>query len=112
MKGTTMTDTITLTDVLSFVRNATRDDLTALSSATDSRKKVLTAELASELKPGDRVRLGGRISPKYLAGVLATVKAPSVWDKPKAGTVYVEFDTPQGRFGSGCRGPVNLLEPM
>jgi hypothetical protein len=108
MKGTTMTDTITLTDVLSFVRNATRDDLTALGQATERRKQVLTAEL----KPGDRVRLGGRISPKYLAGATGTIKAPGVWDKPKAGTVYIEFDVPQGRYGNGCRVPVALVEPL
>lgn len=72
-----MSDTLTLTEVLRFVRSASREDIDALSPAIANRSAALRSmemlQLVEKLQPGDKVRIKTNIKPKYMAGMVGKV---------------------------------------
>lgn len=75
------------------------DQLTALGEAIDARRWLLhtvrSATALATLRVGDRVRINHAISPRYLAGLPATV----VEVDERAATLQLE--RPVGRFATG-----------
>ena len=85
------------------------DHLGAIALAVDARRRLLhtvdSSQMLATLCVGDRVRIGQRVSPRYLAGLGATV----VELDDRAATV--RLDVPVGRFDSGrVRCPPLVLE--
>ena len=85
------------------------DHLGAIAAAVDARRRLLHTIDASHrlamLCVGDRVRIGQRVSPRYLAGLDGTI----VELDDRAATVRLDF--PVGRFESGrVRCPPQVLE--
>ena len=102
-------------------RNATRslldaiaegqldDHLESIAAAVEARRHLLdmidSSHMFATLCLGDRVRIGPRVSPRYLAGLDGTV----VELDDRAATVHLDF--PVGRFESGrVRCPPLALE--
>jgi hypothetical protein len=75
------------------------DHLAAIASAVDARRRLLhtidSSHMLATLCVGDRVRIGQRVSPRYLAGLDGTI----VELDDRAATV--RLDSPIGRFESG-----------
>jgi hypothetical protein len=73
--------------------------LTALADAIDARRRLLhtvrSATALATLRVGDRVRINHAVSPRYLAGLRATV----VEVDERAATL--ELERPVGRFSTG-----------
>ena len=87
------------------------EHLDALAAAVSARKQLLhtvrSATRLMSLCEGDSVRINGRISPRYLAGLHATVL-----DTDHA-TATVQLERPVGRFGDGrVRVPALALEKL
>lgn len=85
------------------------DHFPAIASAVDARRRLLhtidSSHVLATLSVGDRVRIGQRVSPRYLAGLDGTI----VEFDDRAATV--RLDTPIGRFESGrVRCPPLVLE--
>lgn len=85
------------------------EHLGAISSAVDARRRLLhtidSSHVLATLCVGDRVRIGQRVSPRYLAGLDGTI----VEIDERAATV--RLDSPVGRFESGrVRCPPLVLE--
>ncbi|HEX2412309.1 MAG TPA: hypothetical protein VHJ39_14170 [Solirubrobacteraceae bacterium] len=85
------------------------DHLGALASAVDARRRLLhtidSSHMLATLCVGDRVRIGQRVSPRYLAGLDGTI----VELDDRAATV--RLGSPIGRFESGrVRCPPLVLE--
>jgi hypothetical protein len=85
------------------------DHLGAIAAAVDARRRLLHTIDASHrlamLCVGDRVRIGQRVSPRYLAGVDGTI----VELDDRAATVRLDFSV--GRFEGGrVRCPPQVLE--
>ena len=75
------------------------DHLGAIAAAVDARRRLLhtidSSHMLATLCTGDRVRIGQRVSPRYLAGLDGTI----VELEDRAATVRLDF--PVGRFESG-----------
>jgi hypothetical protein len=87
------------------------DHLAALAAAVDARRRLLhtvrSATVLATLCVGDHVRFNHRVSPRYLAGLHATV----IEIDDHAATVRLE--RPVGRFDSGrVRCPPLALEKL
>ena len=87
------------------------DHLGALAAAIDARRHLLhtieSSHALATLCIGDRVRINDRISPRYLAGLVATV----IEIDDHAATIRLEL--PIGRFRSGrVRCPPLALEKI
>jgi hypothetical protein len=87
------------------------DHLGALAAAIDARRHLLhtidSSQVLATLCIGDRVRINDRISPRYLAGLDATV----IEVDDHAATIRLEL--PIGRFKSGrVRCPPLALEKL
>jgi hypothetical protein len=87
------------------------DHLGALAAAIDARRHLLhtidSSHVLATLCVGDRVRINDRISPRYLAGLDATV----IEIDDHAATV--RLDLPVGRFKTGrVRCPPLVLEKL
>lgn len=70
-----MTDTITMQDVLRFIRQADASQVSSLSEALRSQHKMLKAEAAHrnrQLDLGTRVKLKG-LRPQYLNGLTGAI---------------------------------------
>jgi len=85
------------------------DHLESIAAAVEARRHLLdtidSSHMLSTLCLGDRVRIGPRVNPRYLAGLDATV----VELDDRAATVRLDF--PVGRFESGrVRCPPLALE--
>ncbi len=85
------------------------DHLGAIAAAVDARRRLLhtidSSHRLAALCVGDRVRIGPRVSPRYLAGHDGTI----VELDDRAATVCLDF--PVGRFESGrVRCPPLVLE--
>jgi hypothetical protein len=85
------------------------DHLGAIAAAVDARRRLLhtidSSHMLATLCVGDRVRIGQRVSPRYLAGLDGTI----VELDDRAATVRLDF--PVGRFESGrVRCPPLVLE--
>ena len=85
------------------------DHLGAIAAAVDARRRLLQtidlSHMLAMLCVGDRVRIGQRVSPRYLAGLDGTI----VELDDRAATVRLDF--PVGRFESGrVRCPPLVLE--
>jgi hypothetical protein len=85
------------------------DHLAAIASAVDARRRLLhtidSSHMLATLCVGDRVRIGQRVSPRYLAGLDGTI----VELDDRAATV--RLDLPIGRFEIGhVRCPPLVLE--
>ena len=64
-------------DVISAIRagHYDADDLDRMRDETRTARKTAAADFGRTLKAGDRVRLTGALSPKYLIGLLGRVSA-------------------------------------
>jgi hypothetical protein len=87
------------------------DHLGALAAAIDARRQLLhtvdSSHILATLCVGDRVRINQRVSPRYLAGLDATV----IEIDDHAATVRLDY--PVGRFESGrVRCPPLVLEKL
>ena len=87
------------------------EHLDALAAAVSARQQLLhtvrSATRLMSLCEGDIVRINGRISPRYLAGLHATVL-----DVDHAAAT-VQLERPVGRFGDGrVRVPALALEKL
>jgi hypothetical protein len=87
------------------------DHLGALAAAIDARRHLLhtidSSHVLAALCVGDRVRINRRVSPRYLAGLVATVI--EIDDH----TATIRLDHPVGRFESGrVRCPPLTLEKL
>lgn len=75
------------------------DHLAALADAVDARRRLLhtvrSATALATLRVGDLVRINHAVSPRYLAGMLATV----VEVDERVATIQLE--RPVGRFSTG-----------
>ncbi len=85
------------------------DHLGAIAAAVDARRRLLhtidSSHMLATLCVGDRVRIGQRVSPRYLAGLDGTI----IELDDRAATVRLDF--PVGRFESGrVRCPPLVLE--
>jgi hypothetical protein len=85
------------------------DHLGAIAAAIDARRRLLqtidSSHMFATLGVGDRVRIGQRVSPRYLAGLDGTI----IELDDRAATVRLDF--PVGRFESGrVRCPPLVLE--
>lgn len=85
--------------------------LGAIAAAVDARRRLLhtidSSHRLAMLCVGDRVRIGQRVSPRYLAGLDGTI----VEFDDRAATVRLDF--PVGRFESGrVRCPPLVLEKL
>jgi hypothetical protein len=85
------------------------DHLKSIAAAVEARRRLLdtidSSHMLETLCLGDRVRIGPRVSPRYLAGLDGTV----VELDDRAATVRLDF--PIGRFESGrVRCPPLALE--
>lgn len=85
------------------------DHLGAIAAAVDARRRLLqtidSSHILATLCVGDRVRIGQRVSPRYLAGLDGTI----IELDDRAATVRLDF--PVGRFESGrVRCPPLVLE--
>jgi hypothetical protein len=85
------------------------DHLGAIAAAVEARRRLLhtidSSHMLATLCVGDRVRIGQRVSPRYLAGLDGTIVALD----DRAATVHL--DVPVGRFESGrVRCPPLVLE--
>jgi hypothetical protein len=85
------------------------DHLGAIAAAVDARRRLLhtinSSHMLATVCVGDRVRIGQRVSPRYLAGLAGTI----VEIDDRAATVRLDF--PVGRFESGrVRCPPLVLE--
>jgi hypothetical protein len=85
------------------------DHLGAVAAAVDARRRLLqtidSSHMLATLCVGDRVRIGQRVSPRYLAGLDGTII--ELDDR----TATVRLDVPVGRFESGrVRCPPLVLE--
>jgi len=83
--------------------------LGAIAAAVDARRRLLetidSSHMLATLCVGDRVRIGQRVSPRYLAGLDGTI----VELDDRAATV--RLDIPVGRFESGrVRCPPLVIE--
>lgn len=102
-------------DLINAILDGQADDnIEAVYKALNTRRGVIrqrkAAEMQETLQPGDKVRLGENISPKYLAGEAATVKTVF------GGQALIELDDrwvrerAAARFGSAIRVPLDLLD--
>jgi hypothetical protein len=87
------------------------DHLGAVAAAVDARRRLLqtidSSHMLATLCVGDRVRIGQRVSPRYLAGLDGTI----VELDDRAATVRLDF--PVGRFERGrVRCPPLVLEKL
>jgi hypothetical protein len=90
-----------------IVRGVISDaDVALIENALRGRRQVKSITAAALLSRGDRVRFVGSISPKYLAGVEATV------DGVLRTKVTVSLDKPMGRFYKSLRCPLSLVEKV
>ena len=85
------------------------DHLGAIAAAVDARRRLLhtidSSHMLATFCIGDRVRIGQRVSPRYLAGLDGTI----VEIDDRAATV--RLNSPVGRFESGrVRCPPLVLE--
>ena len=85
------------------------DHLSSIAAAVGARRYLLdtidSSHMLATLCLGDRVRIGPRVSPRYLAGLEGTV----VYLDDRAATV--QLDVPVGRFECGrVRCPPLALE--
>lgn len=85
--------------------------LGAIAAAVDARRRLLhtidSSHRLAMLCVGDRVRIGQRVSPRYLAGLDGTI----VEFDDRSATVRLDF--PVGRFESGrVRCPPLVLEKL
>lgn len=75
------------------------DHLEALAAAVEARRQLVytvrSATALATLCPGDLVRIGDEVSPRYLAGRHATVLDVD------AQAATVRLDRPVGRFANG-----------
>lgn len=79
----------TITDVLTFMRTASVDDLRLITEAAASAAKLAAKVQANGLRPGTRVRIRA-IRPKYLTGCTGVVA-----DRARRGErVPVTLDAP------------------
>src|SRR4051794_6480938 len=98
--------------LLSAIAGGELDDhLGALAAAIDARRHLLhtvdSSNRLATLRVGDRVRINDRVSPRYLAGLDATV----IEIDDHAAMIRLEF--PVGRFKSGrVRCPPLTLEKL
>jgi hypothetical protein len=98
--------------LLSAIAGGELDDhLGALAAAIDARRHLLhtvdSSNRLATLRVGDRVRVNDRVSPRYLAGLDATV----IEIDDHAAMIRLEF--PVGRFKSGrVRCPPLALEKL
>lgn len=88
---------------------ADEDDVTVLVDMLKDRRQVLRSQKVMSLAPGDRVRLGGRIKPKYLAGRVVEIH--------RIGTKSVYADTREAFAGTryaqaNCRIPISCVEQV
>jgi len=87
------------------------DHLGAIAAAVDARRRLLhtidSSHMLATLCVGDRVRIGQRVSPRYLAGLDGTIL--EIDDR----AATIRLDCPVGRFESGCvRCPPLVLEKL
>jgi len=85
------------------------DHLGAIAAALEARRRLLhtidSSHMLAALCVGDRVRIGQRVSPRYLAGLDGTI----VEIDDRSATVHLDY--PIGRFESGrVRCPPLALE--
>jgi hypothetical protein len=97
-----MTETITLGDVLGFVRGASISELDQLAAAVEANK---SDRRRRAIGLDSRVRIVRNVSPKYLAGLYGTVVSV---DNGKY-RVKMDVRTPRGEFLL-CK--LDLLEPV
>ena len=83
------------------------DDFDQIQGAIRSRREYLAVQKGAMLKKGDKVRFADHIRPKYLAGLVATVKSVN----KTTASVDIDDKLAAGRYGpGGCRCPFDLLE--
>ena len=83
------------------------DDFENIQGAIRSRRDYLALQKGAQLKKGDKVRFADHIRPKYLAGLVATVKKVN----KTSASVDIDDKFAAGRYGpGGCRCPFDLLE--
>ena len=89
----------------SILRGSFDGDLERLAEAVASRKRVVLESTAFTLRKGDKVRIVGSISPRYLIGRTAT------FERYEGRRLYARLDARVGRFGTYEIGfPLGSLE--
>lgn len=105
----TNTPSIMINDLLDLILDGYADKhLDAINKAIHSRRKALENRKIFVLKPGDLVQFNERTRPKYLQGIVATVK------KINKTTVTVRTEDSRARkyaFGQ-FRTPVSLVDKV
>lgn len=95
--------TIPTNDLVQAILELDAEQLAPVADAVKFRTQTLQTQVARSLRRGDRVTIGPRVSPKYLAGVEATVV------KVNQKSVTVDLDEPTGRFHKNIGLPIELL---
>lgn len=86
------------------------DHLESIHDAVRERRRVrvaaVAAEVTSDIRYGDRVRLTVETRPKYMIGAEGTVT------KVNGASFRVKLDDPSSRFGAEPRVPRSLIEKV
>lgn len=98
-------------DVLDTILVADETQLNQIQQAVKQRKEIVLGRMVLGLNKGDKVRFNGKIRPKYLVGLEATVEKVN---QKSVGVRLVEDDKAAARrFGHGViRCPISLIETI
>lgn len=95
-------------DVILSILNGQEDErLDNIAEAIRQRKRAVALSRAATLKPGDKVRITGGISPKYLIGLVGEVAGP-----PQGDRIPVKLGPEAGRYSGTARTPISCVEPV
>lgn len=93
--------------VTAILNGAADDNLDAIVDAVRTRRTVVSQITAATLKPGDKVRIVGNISPKYLLGLVGEVSGPAQGER-----VPVQLGPEAGRYAGIAKTPASCLEKL
>jgi hypothetical protein len=98
----------TYTGIATTILNGDVDEwLGNIIEVVKQRRQAKAFELAATLRVGDKVRLGGNISPKYLIGLEGVVAGP-----PSGQRIAVTLGPEAGRYAGTARTPISCVEKI
>lgn len=92
--------------ILSIVRGERDSEIEEIMRACKDRRDQLNSIKIYEFQEGDKVRYNGQTNPKYLRGVVGTIR------KVNRTKVVVDLDKPVGRFSRGITTPTSMIDKV
>lgn len=93
--------------ILSIIDGLADENLDGIINAARQRDRALAYRKAATLKDGDKVRLCGNLSPKYLVGLEGTVSGQATGDR-----VPVDIGIGARRYRGVVRVPLACVEAV